>query len=102
MSDRSMPLACAPDGIPAESRAAHFALARQLFGGQVLEREPIQGGLAFRFEPDALPQVAAFIQNERRCCPFLAFRLTLADGALWLELTGPEGTAEFLTHELPS
>jgi hypothetical protein len=38
------------------------------------------------------------IELERRCCPFLQFRLTVEPnrGATWLELTGPEGTKDFL------
>jgi len=96
-------LACNADGIPPESRAGHFRLIRRLFGGEAMERKPIEGGAAFRFRVDALPELAAFIGNERRCCPFLAFRLTLTPAdTLWLELTGPEGTAEFLEHELPN
>jgi len=42
--------------------------------------------------------VAQLITFERECCPFLRFNLRLepANGPLWLELTGPEGTKDFL------
>jgi hypothetical protein len=42
--------------------------------------------------------LAQLITFERECCPFLRFSLRLepANGPLWLELTGPEGTKVFL------
>ena len=99
----SIPLACVPGAIPAGERAAHFRLIQHLFGAALLERRETAGGYAYRFDPDALPDVARWAANERRCCPFLTFHLTLTPGGdLWLELTGPEGTAEFLDHELPT
>jgi hypothetical protein len=38
------------------------------------------------------------IDLERQCCPFLRFELKVlpANGPIWLELTGPEGTRDFL------
>jgi hypothetical protein len=61
-------------------------------------------GYAFRFAPSAyqLAALIELIELERQCCPFLRFQLTLepAGGALWLALTGPTGTREFLTQEL--
>jgi len=61
-------------------------------------------GVALRFaaEPDRLALLATFIDLERRCCAFLQFRLTVESGGgpVWLELTGPPGTREFLEGEL--
>ena len=61
-------------------------------------------GAAFRYpsESGILPALAEFIRLESQCCPFLRFRLTVepAGGPLWLELTGPAGTREFLAAEL--
>ena len=39
------------------------------------------------------------IDAERRCCRFLRFRLTVEpdEGPMVLELTGPEGTRDFLS-----
>jgi hypothetical protein len=60
-------------------------------------------GVALRFaaEPERLALLATFIELERRCCAFLRFRLTVepGDGPVWLELTGPPGTREFLASE---
>ena len=61
-------------------------------------------GVALRFAaaPDRLATLATFIDLERRCCAFLRFRLTVEPGGgpIWLELTGPPGTREFLAAEL--
>ena len=57
-------------------------------------------GAAFRYPatPAVVELVTAFVRLERRCCPFLRFRLTVepAGGPVWLELTGGPGTREFL------
>ncbi len=97
-------LACVPSAIPSSERAAHFALVGRLFGSAVRERRRLDDGYAFRFDADAFDDVACWVANERRCCPFLAFSLELAPdgGALWVKLTGPEGTAAFLDAELPA
>lgn len=69
-------------------------------------REPIPGGFRWRFEPEAglLHDAAAVIEAERRCCRFLSFALRIeADGGpIWLDVTGPPGTEEFLTTLLPA
>ena len=67
--------------------------ARWLFEGVALRYSSEQGTLALLGE---------FIQLERQCCPFLRFQLTVEPGGgpIWLELTGPAGTREFLAHEV--
>ena len=61
-------------------------------------------GVALRFaaDPERVALLATFIDLERRCCAFLRFRLTVEPGGgpVWLELTGPAGTREFLQAEL--
>lgn len=48
---------------------------------------------------DTLSAVAAAIEAERHCCRFLRFRITVEPdgGPIWLELSGPPGTREFLS-----
>lgn len=98
----SSALACVPGAIPPDERAGHFAVARQLFKHTALETEELPDGYAVRFGPEELQAVARFIANERRCCPFLSFELSLAreSGPLWLRMTGPAGTREVLQSEL--
>ncbi len=47
--------------------------------------------------------MATTIAAERRCCRFLQFVLTMEpdEGPVWLEVTGPPGTAEFLAGWIP-
>lgn len=96
--------ACDPGGIAAEARPGHFALARRLFTKGVRERRESREGYAFRFDADALEEVARFVANERRCCPFLDFEIAVAAaaGPVWLRLTGPAGTRAFLDAEMGS
>ena len=97
-------LACVRDAIPAAERPAHFQRLTRLFTSAVRERRELPDGRAFRFDADALDEVARWIAHERRCCPFLRFALELAPdgGPLWVTLTGPPGTPEFLSAELPA
>lgn len=95
-------IACVPSAIEPSARTAHFALARELFEKRAEERATLPNGYAFRFSPAALEDVARFVANERKCCPFMSFELTLASesGPLWLRMTGPEGTRGVLDAEL--
>lgn len=95
-------LACVPAAIPATERAAHFRLGKELFGTQCQQRVDADGGFAFRFASGSFEQLARFVVNERKCCPFLRIELCSdpGDGPVWLRLTGPEGTRAFLTAEL--
>jgi hypothetical protein len=56
------------------------------------------------FPPDALAAIASTIEAERRCCRFLRFDVTVAPdgGPVWLMLTGPPGTREFLAALIAS
>jgi hypothetical protein len=64
-------------------------------------REELADGYRLRFvQADILPQLLRVIEAERKCCRFLRFELTLeADlGPIWLTVTGPAGTREFLAE----
>jgi hypothetical protein len=54
--------------------------------------------LEFPATSDALTEITAMIDAERQCCRFLRFTLTVEPnlGSIVLELTGPEGTRDFL------
>ncbi|MBL8167428.1 MAG: hypothetical protein JNJ50_04710 [Acidobacteria bacterium] len=60
----------------------------------------LDAGYKLRFAPDGglLPRLAEFVEQERQCCPFLQFTLTVesAAGSIYLTITGPEGTNAFL------
>ena len=69
------------------------------------ERMSLSDGLRFSFAPSSefLRAAVQTIDAERQCCRFLKFVLTVEPGAgdMWLEITGPEGTAEFLNTLMP-
>ena len=64
-------------------------------------RVPIDGGYRFEFSPstDCVNAIAAVVDAERRCCRFLRFQLTVEpdSGPIFLDVTGPAGTQEFLS-----
>lgn len=68
--------------------------------------EPVAGGFRFRFktEPGLLASLAVTMEAERRCCRFFTFQLTAEpdEGPVWLEVTGPPGTSEFLAAWIPA
>jgi hypothetical protein len=97
-TDEKQPaLACDLTAIPTTRREQHLDTAKQVFAA-VLERQELPDGYAFRLseEHTTLLQVASYITNDRRCCPFFHFTLSIEPkgGAVWLTLTGPEGVKE--------
>ncbi len=95
-------LVCVLSAIPVTEREGHFALGRELLQVRAIERVALLDGYAIRFHADAFESVAQFVANERKCCPFLKFELTLdpASGPLWLRMTGTEGARAVLDAEL--
>src|SRR4051812_16520889 len=98
----ALPVACVPSAIEASERPTHFALARKLLGQSSAKRVPLPTGLEFQLPPDSLVDVARFVSNERKCCPFMTFDINVASngGAILLRMTGPAGTREVLEAEL--
>lgn len=95
-------LACVPDAIPKEKRFDHFQRIRRLFrGGRVLPVE-LPDGYQFAFSAEQFTDVAQFVDNERKCCPFLSFGMSVVpeQPGVVLEVTGPGGAKEFLALEL--
>ena len=96
------PVACHPSAIPALERLAHFTLARELFHNRAQEYRALPDGYAVRFCGDDFDRVARFVTNERKCCPFMSFEVSVSanSGPLWLRMTGPDGTRAILEAEL--
>jgi hypothetical protein len=95
------PLACS---LTAPELAARRVELAAVLRGRAAEVAPLADGYAFRYAADAAPlaELARLVDLERRCCPFLRFRLTVEPGGgpVSLELTGPAGTREMLAAEL--
>jgi hypothetical protein len=61
--------------------------------------EELPEGWRLRFpQPDILPRLLQVVDAERKCCRFLQFEVIVAPdlGPIWLTVTGPPGTREFL------
>jgi hypothetical protein len=103
-STHTPPLACNMSVFTPSEREKHIQTTAQLFQSVQNIRE-VENGYEFIFpNPEGsgiLTRMAEFISNERRCCPFLKFTLTIdiAPQPIALTLTGPEGTQEFLREE---
>lgn len=95
---KELPIAC--ELTPAELEARRTGLLPGLLA-QATERMALSNGFRWRFAPSTELLMAAVktIDAERQCCRFLKFALTVEPGAgdVWLEVTGPDGTAEFLS-----
>jgi hypothetical protein len=93
---------CDMTALSPDERTAHQERSARLFGGLVRETRELADGFAFRFDGEQYPLLAAFITDERKCCPFLSFRLEVApeQGPIWLQLTAPSDVKPFLVEEL--
>ena len=92
-----LPIVCTlqPDELQARREGLLSELRRRV---QVLEDHPDGYRLQFAAGDDTLALVAGVVEAERRCCRFLRFAIQVEpdDGPIYLELTGPPGTREFL------
>lgn len=99
--DQAVPIACTLSA--EQSREREATLLAQLRAA-VVEAQELPDGYAFRLGGDRkwIALVAELMAEERECCRFLTFRLTAHPnlGPLVLELTGTDGTKDFLRHLL--
>jgi hypothetical protein len=93
---REVPIACNPAALTTEQRERQRELLGQL-RADVKEVRELDDGYAFGHSPDrdVLLAIAEFVANERLCCPFFEFGLTVErdGGPVWLRITG-EGEAK--------
>lgn len=92
-----LPIVC--ELSPAELQARRNGLIPGLLA-LAQERIKLNNGCRWRFDASGEILAAAIktIDVERRCCRFLKFVLTVEpdEGSMWLEITGPPGTKDFL------
>ena len=95
--ETSLPIACSLTSAELQERRSSLL---QTVRSAVLEVKELDDGYAYSFPSEGkwLRELVSLIELERQCCPFLRFRLTVEanGGPMWLDLTGPEGTKEFL------
>ena len=70
----------------------------------LLEKIETEKGFKYKFDGSdkMLDLLNSFIKTERMCCGFFVFNLTASSDTkfTWLELTGPEGTKDFIKQEI--
>lgn len=92
-----LPIVCtlSPEALEARREGLLSELLRRCAGHEVLP-----DGLRLRCAPssETLSSIARAVDAERRCCRFLRFTITVEpdEGPVTLDLTGPEGTREFV------
>ncbi len=93
---QTIPLACDMSALTVEQRERQRVLGRRL-RDDALEIRGLDDGYAFTHPPDGdtLAAMAEFVANERLCCPFFGFAITVGSdgGPAWLRITG-EGEAK--------
>lgn len=98
-------IACNLNAIANEERDQHTDTVMAVFSA-VQEVKEVASGYAFRLPADStlLRNAADFIANERLCCPFFEFSLTITPngGPIWFQLAGAEGVKEFVRSEILS
>jgi len=97
MENLNLPVACRLTGPELQERRTRLINKVRIAMTEVKELEQ---GYAYRFPPEEIwiMDLANLITLESQCCPFLQFDLRLepGQGPIWLELTGPAGTKDFL------
>jgi hypothetical protein len=92
-----LPIACTL--IPEALRTRREGLLMDLVR-RAERRENLANGLRLEFAPsgDTIASIARVVEAERHCCRFLRFGMTVEPdgGPVFLELTGPPGTRDFL------
>ena len=98
-----IPIACDLGAISASDRPRYDEL-RRMVGAAVVGQRDLPDGVAIQIATErmALAQLAEWISFERKCCPFLEFRIDVApkSGPVWLSLTGGPGVKELLSQAL--
>jgi hypothetical protein len=94
------PIACALD----QSQFAERKRLVERLVEQAIERQTLPNGVRLRFEANTgrATELAKFVDMERSCCPFLAFRIDAKPGeCIALELTGPIPAQQIIRELVP-
>lgn len=93
---------CNIKALTAEERARHKQLGEKLTAARK-EIVELPKGYEFQFSPKSITigELAEWVSNERKCCPFFDFHIDLeGEGSLLcLRLTGEEGIKAFIRAE---
>ena len=99
METKTLPIACSLTTPELQERRSTVL---QKVRRAVIDTKELEDGYSYTFPStsELLGELAGLVELERQCCPFLRFRITVAPdgGPLLLEMTGPEGTKDFLLN----
>ena len=99
----NLPIVCTltPAALKARREGVLTDLLRR---AQAHDELPEGHRLRFGATDDILATIAQAVDAERQCCRFLRFSITIEPdgGPIFLELTGPPGTREFVSALLDS
>lgn len=93
-----LPIACTltPEALRTRREGLLMDLVRR-----AERRKDLPDGLRLEFAPSAetIALIARVVDAERHCCRFLRFGMTVEPdgGPLFLDLTGPAGTRDFVS-----
>ena len=93
-----LPIACTltPEALRTRREGLLMDLVRR-----AERREDLPDGLRLAFAPssETIALIARAVEAERHCCRFLRFGMTVEPdgGPLFLDLTGPAGTRDFVS-----
>ena len=97
------PFACNLNGLTIAERVRHFGQLGPALRSLKTGVRELKDGYEFRFPSNArtIAMLAEWIEQERRCCPFfeVELRFEREKGPVWMRLTGPEGTKQFIQAE---
>ncbi len=100
INNEKEPLVCSLTNVELKERKKIV----EKFKSLIREKTEIENGMVFKFagNDDNLEEIINLVKLERKCCAFLMFDVKIQKDAYPLHLTisGPEGTKEFLIHEL--
>ena len=89
-------IVCTPQEIPAERRAEHGERLKNIVLAKMQSMEGAPTGFTMRYGAEDFLEIAKWVNLERLCCPFMEFHLRATDKSVTLQLTGPEGSADYL------
>lgn len=87
--------------LPAELKERRLSVLSRMRSAvtQIIE---LENGYNYQFGAgrELITELANLVVLEHQCCPFLTFRIIVepGEGPISLEMTGPEGTKEFLAE----
>ena len=101
MNSTGLPIACSLSDSAFRTRRSELV---QRIVPAVTETQELDNGFAFSFpaSDEWLHKLTEFVIIERRCCPFLNFKIIIESNhdSVVLELTGQEGVKEFIASLL--